>query len=152
MLRTLTFLLMVTVSFAESITDLMHMTRCVPAVREYVQGESETMSWLTDKAGGDMDVVILFLVRTCSYNHKPSISRYDMISIERTMRSHVPPFTQDQLNELSEVLKEEFRSGWILGSDDISSPGMSPSMVVVALTVVILAISVRRIPKVSKTE
>lgn len=97
-----------------------------------------------------MDLVILFLVRTCFHNHKRSDSRYDMVSIEGTMRRHVPLLSKDQLNELAEVLKEEYRSGSILGNDDITSPQLSPSMAVVAMTVVNLAICARQIPQVSK--
>jgi hypothetical protein len=96
-----------------AISDLEHMSRCLPAVRTFIADGGGSVDWLFEKADDDADVVLLYMMRMCYFRHDREIesTRYDAKALFGRVTDRVESFTDHEFALLSEAVRQEVVSG-----------------------------------------
>ena len=93
-------------------SDLEHMSKCLPAVRFFVSEGGDSVDWLFEKANNDADVVLLYMMRMCYFHQdRNNPNQYDTGEIFARVSGHVPSFSEQELTILGEAVSREVISG-----------------------------------------
>lgn len=87
--------------------DQEHMARCMPATRRFVSEGGEAIEWLLDQAKDDIDVVLLYLLRMCYFDHVRGDGEYVMHTVYAQRKGAVESFTDDEFALLTAAINEE---------------------------------------------
>lgn len=87
--------------------DQEHMARCMPATRRFVSEGGDAIEWLLEQAKDDIDVVLLYLLRMCYFDHVREDSEYSMNTVYAQREGAVESFTDYEFALLTAAINEE---------------------------------------------
>ena len=90
-----------------TVTDLAHMQSCVLCVRESVLLGDSLIDRLTHQADGQIETVILYLLRACYFRMTRSKLPYQIPDLLMHATSSVPGFTDREFTILRDITRIE---------------------------------------------